>query len=268
MLRVVYYVGLVGILNADKNMQYVKDEILVIKLKTFKDANKLLTCFSKDRGKLDLIVKGASKSLSKLSSNLDTGNLVNINYYKSKGDIDLLINSNLINDFNKLKNDFLNNGTYIILYILEIINHFIQYEENNTSYFNLLKELLNLLNHNSNLSLQYLTYFQLKSLIIHGFNPEINNCIICDNKLIQNDNITVSNDNTLGYICGLHNDNINLNLINIKLLKVQKYLINKSLSEIGIINLSIKEWYELLNIQNSWLQSIIEKEIKSFKLLL
>jgi len=239
---------------------------IVLNLKQTKDANKLLFILSPHRGKLTLNVKGAGKSLSKLAPSLDGGNIIQISYYKGKSDIDLLLEVKLIDDLSNLKGS--KQGLPALLYILEVISSFIQPEMALTSFFDQICDLLQLLDSNLELLLPALSYFQLLSLNNFGYAPQLDVCSICSNKLVMNEIRSAITSEGVGYMCEQHISELdNSFLIKDNILKVQKYLLKINAQDIKEIALSKIEWKLLLNVQNLWLQNILEKKIISFGIL-
>ena len=244
----------------------VKDQGIILQLKTLKEANKLLILFSKEHGKMSLLVKGAGKILSKNSPSLDAGNFVEFSYYKSKSDLDLLLEVKLVNDYSNLKSA--NQGIGIIFYILEIINVFTQPELPTPQYFDEVTTLLELLDSDINISNTALSYFQIKSLLIFGFQPLLQQCCICDKPLKINSPRIASFEGTIGYICQDHFSELaNQNIIKDNILKVQRYLVNQNISSLQSVKLEKQDWEILLSLQNNWLQSVIEKKISAFSMI-
>jgi DNA repair protein RecO len=243
-----------------------KDKAIVINLKPLKDANKLVFVFSPIRGKLTLSVRGAGKSLSKLAPSLDGGNIVEISYYKGKSDIDLLLEVKLIDDLSNLKS--IKDGIPPLLYILELINSFIQPEMPLVHFFKETQDTLQLIDSNNNLMAPAIAYFQLLVLDSFGYEPPLDVCSICSKRLIQDESKVAIINEGIGYMCQDHIGELDNSLI-IKdnILKVQKYLLKINAQDIKAIALSNAEWQKLLFIQNTWLQNVLEKKVIAFNML-
>ncbi len=248
-------------------MRNINEDVLILQLRPLKEAAKLLICFSKGSGKLKLIVKGASKTLSKNAPSLDPGNFVNVQYYKSKSEFDLLLQTKIISSYSNLKSNSI--GISTIFYIIEILNFFTIEDEPQKNLFDLVTNVLDYLESNPNQIQPTLAYFQIKCLQYFGFEPDLLRCSICNKDFVEKELRKTNMSNSLGYICSDHfEDNDEANLVDDQILKIQRYLNKKDFSEIAIIKLSKSKWIEILTIQNTWLQSVIEKEIKSFKMIL
>ncbi len=249
-------------------MRNINEEVLILQLRPLKEATKLLICFSRGNGKLKLIVKGASKTLSKNAPSLDPGNHVKIQYYKSKSEFDLLLQTNIVSSYSNLKASGL--GIATIFYIIEILNFFTIEDASQEDLFVLVIDILDYLEENLDRVLPTLAYFQIRCLEIFGFEPDLLNCSICNEPFkLGKPRKNIIQSNSLGYVCENHFDvKDDSDLVEDTILKVQKYLRKKDFSELDIIKLTEEQWLKILTIQNNWIQSVIEKEIKSYRMIL
>jgi len=250
-------------------MRYQKLTGLIISSNQLKEANRLTTIFTRERGKVKVIAKGANKTLSRKNYNLDSLNLINFSVYLSNSEFNIITETTLINDFTILKKDFLK--IKIAYYIFEILNKFLVEEIIIPGLFDKILEYLITL---SNVSSEeqkicLLVYVQLALLEDFGYLPELNNCIICLNKLNPNGKRIISYDEILGYVCDKHFDIMSNkdNLIENKIIKIQKYFLNSNLKDIYRLKLDKVLIMKLFTLQNTWIESILEKKIKSYSLL-
>lgn len=251
-------------------MKYNKIQGIILNISQFKEADKLVTIFSKDNGKINLLARGANKILSKKNFFLDTLNYVEFMVYPSRSGYDLIIETRIIDDFVKIKSDFF--SIKIIYYFLEILNHFLVQEIDSEKIFTAFLDFLEQLTFlTTNKQRQVLIiYFQLKILNIFGFSPELYNCVVCQTKFVSNTSRIVNFEDTLGYICDKHFDIINFsdNLIRDDIIKIQRYLNSQNINDIYKLIINIKLAKQILDIQNNWLEIIISKKIKSYNLLI
>lgn len=250
-------------------MRYQKLTGLIISSNQLKEANRLTTIFTRERGKVKVIAKGANKTLSRKNYNLDSLNLINFSVYLSNSEFNIITETTLINDFTILKKDFLK--IKIAYYIFEILNKFLVEEIIIPGLFDKILEYLITL---SNVSSEeqkicLLVYVQLGLLEDFGYLPELNNCIICLNKLNPHGKRIISYDEILGYVCDKHFDIMSNkdNLIENKIIKIQKYFLNSNLKDIYRLKLDKVLIMKLFTLQNTWIESILEKKIKSYSLL-
>lgn len=76
-------------------MRTFRDRVIILKSKDYKESDKLLTVFSRERGKFTLIARGIRKLESKNRGNLQTLSVADISYYQAQG-LPLLMESKAI----------------------------------------------------------------------------------------------------------------------------------------------------------------------------
>ena len=80
-------------------MHSVTDEGLVIKRSNFGEADRMITLFTKNYGKVTVIARGVRKLSSKRAGGLELFNLIKAQMVKGRGEIDTLAEVEIINTF-------------------------------------------------------------------------------------------------------------------------------------------------------------------------
>src|SRR5512136_1717133 len=114
-------------------------EAIIIKKTKLGEADRILTLYSPDLGKIQAVAKGARRLRSKLAGHLEllTHSLVSL----ARGrNLDTIIGSQTINSFLPLKSDLW--LTSCALYAAELVNHFTADDIENYPLFQLLRETL------------------------------------------------------------------------------------------------------------------------------
>jgi DNA repair protein RecO (recombination protein O) len=250
-------------------MKYQKLTGLIILSNQLKEANKLMTIFTKENGKVKVIAKGVNKTLSRKNYNLDCLNLINFNVYITKSDFNLLTDTVLVNDFNLLKKDFIK--IKIAYYIFEVLNRFLVEEVIIPGLFDRILSLLTTLTKidDDNQKMLLLLYAQIIMLDEFGYSPQLNNCIICSDELAPDGKRILSYEEILGYVCDKHFDIISNkdNLVEDKVIKIQKFLLRSSLQDIFQLIITNNDIFKIFSLQNSWIENILEKKVKSYNLI-
>jgi len=250
-------------------MRYQKFTGLIIASNQLKEASKLVTIFTREKGKVKVVAKGVNKTLSRKGYNLDSLNLIEFSVYLSNSEFNLITETNLINSFDLLKKDFLK--IKISYYIFELLNKFLIEDVVIPNLFNEVIDYLFTLTKidEDDKKIYLLIYVQLRMLDHFGYLPQLDDCVICSEGLNENTERIVSSEEILGYVCNKHFDIISNkdNLIEDKILKVQKYLQKSTLINIFQLNLDKMLIMKIFSLQNEWIESILEKKIKSFNLL-
>ncbi|PIS09162.1 DNA repair protein RecO [Candidatus Beckwithbacteria bacterium CG10_big_fil_rev_8_21_14_0_10_34_10] len=126
-----------------------KVQAIILKRINFSEADRILTAYSKQYGKLSLIAKGVRKVKSRKAPSLELFNLVDI--YSARGkNLDIITETQLLNSFNSFKKDL---AKISLAYeFCELTDRFLQDNQKNTRVFEVLKQSLERLNkENSNL---------------------------------------------------------------------------------------------------------------------
>ncbi len=248
-------------------MRNYKDVGILIELKQLKEATKLAVIWTRSDGKKGFIVKGANKILSRKLAALDTGNLFSFGAYASKGDLDLLLEANLIDDFQDLKKSLENMG--LLYYFLEVAQNFLADEQANTAFFEKFLSFLTQICEHPGDNYKYLVAFQMEVLKEFGYAPLLDSCSECLREFKLDEVRIANNSNEPGLICYRHFllEFTTQSLISDRMLKILRFLKSASLNEIDRLDITIYESEILFNIQNNWICTIIEKEIRSAKLL-
>ena len=250
-------------------MKYNKIQGLILSLKQLKESDKLVVVFSREKGKIKLLARGANKVLSRKSYSLDILNLVEFLTYPTKTEWNLIIEVKLIDEFSTIKKDFA--SIKICYYFLELLNNFLvqetESEEIYIEFLSFLQQLSKLTSKKDKLLLAI--YFQLKILNSFGFKPQLFYCVDCQSKLLKNTPRILSSEDMLGYLCEKHFDIINFsdNLISDDLLKIQRYLTDKQVFEITNLKIDILIIKKILEIQNKWLEIVSQRTVNSYNLL-
>jgi DNA repair protein RecO (recombination protein O) len=238
-----------------------KTKGIVLKRMNFGEADRILTVLTERFGKVRAIAKGVRKSKSKLAGSLEPFMLLDMQLHEGKtfyivtGSV---IESDFQNIHDKLKK------TSQAFYVAELVDRFLPEHQNSEEIFDLFCQALEYLNNNEK-SL-FLRIFELKIVESSGFYPELYECVHCKSKLEEESNFWDAVEG--GVICSecqkkfQHGKRVSNQLI--KLLR----LIEKSnFSILQKLNLENKLEVEIEDILNSYIQSILEREIKSQKFM-
>ena len=151
---------------------------VVISRRDFRENDQIISFYTKDFGRLDLLAKGIKKITSKLSGNLTLGNLVEIEVANGK-EINHLIKINSVNLLQKNK-QYLSRQ-----YILNLVYKLVKEQEKDERIFNLLISYLNFLNESSSHNKNEVFAFLIKLLGYLGYSPQLEKCGECGLKEVK-----------------------------------------------------------------------------------
>ncbi|WP_448820907.1 DNA repair protein RecO [Cetobacterium sp.] len=128
-------------------MKFIKTKGLVIKKIDFGEGDRIITVFSENFGKIDLLVKGIRKSKKRDQSSVDLLTLSNFTFYK-KGDNFILNTIDSIEFFYDLKKNI--EKLEIVSYILSVINEVVLPGERKKEFFQRIEKALYFIIKNEN----------------------------------------------------------------------------------------------------------------------
>lgn len=144
---------------------YFRTEGIILSQKNFAEADKLLTIYTKNNGKISCIAKGVRRPLSKKSGHIELGNLCSIFVAKGKN-IDLLTEASVKRSFGQEEASL--EKTNKIYHLLEVVDHLTPTHQNNPKIFSLLANFLDGTSKNRDFNLTS-SIFKIKLLSILGY---------------------------------------------------------------------------------------------------
>jgi len=154
-------------------------EAIVLRRTDFGEADRLLTVFTPERGKLRLIAKGARKPTSRKSGHVELFSYGR--YLVAVGhDLDIVTQAETIEPFLPLHEDLLR-ATYAY-YVAELTDAFTPEQDENRPLFTLLKEALGWLAAADDLPL-VARYYEIHLLALAGYQPRLFVCGACKKSL-------------------------------------------------------------------------------------
>lgn len=127
-------------------MRHVKTEAIIIKRRNYRDADRILTLFTKDYGKLHVRAAGVRKITSRRSAHIELLNHSILSLYKAHA-FPVLTEAQTIDNYSEMKKDLHKVGH--AYYICELIDGLCPENQELRQVFGLLQETLNKLNSGS-----------------------------------------------------------------------------------------------------------------------
>jgi len=161
----------------------VKTRAVILREIKYRDQSKICSLYTRDFGKMSVIIKGARNPKNKLSSLFNAGNVVDLVLYKkSSRDIQLVSNGNLVLSPMVPEPDL---ERFAILYrIIDFVRHTTQNDEKNLPLFTLLAGTLEQL-YQTDLNFEQLyAWFLLRFVSLLGFQPSLRRCVLSGEELL------------------------------------------------------------------------------------
>jgi len=156
---------------------------IVLKHQDYGEADRILTIYSREQGKLRALAKGVRKVHSRKGGHLEPFTLVSLQLAHGRN-WPIVSQAEAQNIYDNLKKDLETIG--YASYALELVDRFTFEEEENPSIFNLLKNTLTRLNRGDPIHL-VIRYYEIRLLDLLGFRPELNICVVTGEEIKPED---------------------------------------------------------------------------------
>lgn len=150
----------------------VRTEAIVLRSIDYGETSQIVTLFTRQKGKLAVMAKGARRPSSRFGSTLQPMSYTQVVfYYKGSRSVQTLSESSHVQPFNGIARSL--EGLSYGMRIVELVYALLQDEEQNPMVFNLVIEVLDRLNRSAARLENLLHFFQLRLATILGFAPHI-----------------------------------------------------------------------------------------------
>ncbi|MDP4114830.1 MAG: DNA repair protein RecO [Bacteroidota bacterium] len=163
----------------------LKTEAIVLNKINYGDTSKIVNLFTKDTGKVSVIIKGGRDSKSKIGKITDPLNYLQIIYYqKDTREIQLLTEADLLLFFHNIKSD-IDRLSYASA-TLELFIKLIPENEYNLRLFKGLLKILGLLDDVTTSPIDLFCSFLMFFIKEIGYEIQLENCVICGEATLNN----------------------------------------------------------------------------------
>ena len=155
-------------------------EAIVLRHRDWGDADRLLSLYTRQRGKIRAVAKGARKIRSRKAGHLQPFTRISLQVARSKGPY-IITQVETLDAYLSLRNDLSLTGN--ASYIVELLDRFIYDEEEvNDALFRLFSDSLNRLGRGDDIWV-LLRYYEMRLLDYLGFRPQLFNCVDCGREI-------------------------------------------------------------------------------------
>lgn len=233
-------------------------EAVIIKKTKLGEADRILTLYTPDLGKIQAVARGVRRPKSKLAGHLEllTHSLVSL----ARGrNLDTITGSQAINSFLPLKSDL--ELTSYALYVTELVNQFTVDHIENRPLFQLFLETMEQLCQTGDREL-VLRYFELHLLNEVGYRPQLQQCVVCHQPLKPVTNSFCPSAG--GMLCPNCRQSQPLtHLLSVNALKVLRWLQSGNYGTISQLRMNRELSHELEAVMRDYLKYLLEREVKS-----
>lgn len=155
-----------------------KTDAIVIRSRDLSENDRIITFLSPSEGKFDAVRKGVKKITSRSIGNFEPFNRINL-YIAVGKSLDVIVQSKLIDTFPDIRKSL--DKTASALYMLDLINRYVDKREENFSLYSLLLSCLHFLENDCDPEV-ICRLFETRFVSIMGYMPEIEKCVVCEGK--------------------------------------------------------------------------------------
>jgi DNA repair protein RecO (recombination protein O) len=260
-------------------MPYCKTEALIIDKSNYSETSQIVTCFTRNFGKVRLLAKGAKRPRNDFEGPLDLLQYRKITYIDKTNSrpgygsgLSLLIDSKIQDGFPALRENL--NRFYQATYVAEFMDELTPECEKHPELFELALNMLKELTMHDATQTNTLLLFSFESQAIKhlGYMPHTKACAQCSGKVTPGTNKTVLFSNQAGGVlcrnCAgkpqYNNQNITTNL---SVLSLFNNLANSVTSSLERIKINEETTRGLRHLLRYYISCIAGKELKTFNYL-
>jgi DNA repair protein RecO (recombination protein O) len=240
------------------NPRTYQTEAIILKRIKLGEADRILTLYTPDLGKLKAVAKGTRRPKSKLGGHVEL--LTHSKLMLARGrNLDIITQAQTIDNFLPLK-DNLERISYG-LYIAELVDSFTAEHIENRSLFDLLLNTLHQLSQAKDGD-TILRYFELRLLDCLGYRPQLQQCTECNSPLQPQTNFfSSSHGGVLCHDCGYHEPMARP--LSLNALKVLRLWQNCDYATAGRVKINSELSTELEQVMREYIKYLLERQLKS-----
>lgn len=169
-------------MSGEENRSH-RAQAIVIRHREFGEADRVLSLYTLEKGKVQAIAKGVRKIKSRKAGHLEPLTQVVLQLAKART-WDIVIQVDTIRNFQKIKDDL--KLTAQAAYVLELLDRFTYEEGANRQLYNLVLESLVRLEAGVSPGL-VVHYYEVHLMDILGFRPQLQQCVVCGKEIKAED---------------------------------------------------------------------------------
>lgn len=233
-----------------------RSEAVVLRRQDLGEADRLLTLFTPQHGKLRAVAKGVRRPGSKKAGHLEPFTLTILLLARGR-ELDIITQAEAVKTFPHLRDDLIRLG--LAAYVIELTDRFGIQESDSQALFQLVVNTLERLDGDPSPEAA-LRYFQVRLLDLAGYRPELSRCVNCLSEAAPEDQFfSVLEGGLLCPRCGPMRSEARP--LSLQALKVMRHYQRNSYAEASRPQISPKVALELEALLESYLCHLLEREL-------
>jgi DNA repair protein RecO (recombination protein O) len=235
-----------------------KTEAIVLKRVNVGEADKILTLYTPNLGKLSAVARGVRRPKSKLGGHLELFTHSSLMLARGQN-LDTISQAETITSFMPLREDLWRSG--LAFYAVELVHQFTAEHLENYLIYRLLLDTLHRLCQTQDGELA-LRYFELNLLTHLGYRPELHHCPDCGSPLEPTTNyFSVMSGGVLCPQCRVKDSMARR--VSVNALKVMRFLQESDYQKASRLKLEAELSSELQGLTRQYIRYLLEREMKT-----
>ncbi len=227
------------------------------------EADRILTLFTPDHGKLRATAKGIRKPRSRKAGHLELFTRTALLIHKGR-DLDVITQAQLVDAHRPLREDLLR-GAYAA-YAVELLDRFTPERQEHRDMYDLLRRALTWIDRASDLGLAA-RFYELRLLGLAGFQPELRRCAVCGQPIVAEDQFySVHDGGAVGAKCG-RQPRPGLVPVSQAALKYLRYFQANSYAKASAVSVMPAVLNEMEQVLRGYITYLLERQLKSVEFL-
>jgi DNA repair protein RecO (recombination protein O) len=239
-----------------------RTEAIVLKRSDFGEADRLLTLFSKEFGKITAIAKGARKPQSRKTGHVEL--FMRSKFFIAKGrNLDIITQAEMVDPHAPLREDLMRVSH--ASYAVELLNRFTVEEDPHPGIYDLLDDTLGRYSTADDLAL-VTRYYELRLLSLTGFQPRLYHCVSCGQDILEQDQFF--SPEMGGLLCpNCRHADARAIPVSAATIKVMRYLQTRHWDAVKNLHLREETQKELERTMYKYILHTLERDLKSVDFL-
>lgn len=239
-----------------------RSEAIVLRRSNFGEADRMLTLYTKEFGKIRALAKGARKPQTRKTGHVELFMRTNFMFARGKN-IDIITQAELVEPYQQLRTDLVR-MTYAS-YAVELIDQLTAEADRDSQKYNLLADALAWFAVAGDLMLTA-RYYELRLLSVAGFQPQLFHCVSRGESIEEQDQFFSAEAG--GLLCpDCRQVDPRARSISAPAVKVLRYLQSRDWETVKVLQLRGQLNRELESLMHYYVSYILERSLKSVDFL-
>ena len=239
-----------------------RSEAIVLRRVNFGEADRMLTLYSREFGKIKALAKGARKPQTRKTGHVELFMRTNFMFAKGKN-IDIITQAELVEAYSGLREDLVR--TTYASYAVELLDGLTAEADRDLRKYDLLSGGLGWFAETDNLRLAA-RFYELRLLSLAGFQPQLFQCVSCSQQIEEQDQFFSAEAGGL-LDPGCREADRRALPISAAAVKVLRYLQTRSWEIASVLHLKGTLHGELEAVMYYYLRYILERNLRSVEFL-